>query len=89
VTQFHWRTDALSLTFGYEDAAPVALRSLRPAGAAAVPATTGRLDQPLVEVSATGHGRFPGGFRHVDTVLGAALRYVGHAEAHLGEHNSC
>jgi hypothetical protein len=32
--------------------------------------------QPLVEVSAFGHGRFPGGFRHVDTVIGARLRLV-------------
>jgi hypothetical protein len=81
MTEFHWRTDALSVTFGYHDTAPVALRSLRPAGTAAVDTADGRLDQPLVEVSTIGHGRFPGGFRHVDTVLGAALRYTGHAEA--------
>ena len=37
-----------------------------------------RLLQALVEVSAFGHGRFPGSFRHVDTVLGAALRHVAH-----------
>jgi alpha-galactosidase len=37
-----------------------------------------RLLQALVEVSAFGHGRFPGSFRHVDTVLGAALRHVSH-----------
>jgi len=81
MTEFHWRTDALSVTFGFHDTAPVALRSLRPAGTAAVDTAAGRLDQPLVEVSMIGHGRFPGGFRHVDTVLGAALRYTGHAEA--------
>ena len=32
-------------------------------------------DQPLVELSAHGHGRFPGGFRHVDTVIGRRLRF--------------
>lgn len=81
--EFHWRTDALTLTFGWDDAAPVALRSLRfaAAGRSAPAASAGLLDQPLVEVSAIGHGRFPGSFRHVDTVLGRALRYVGHAEA--------
>ncbi|MGY4858000.1 alpha-galactosidase [Cryobacterium sp. AP23] len=80
MTEFHWRTDALTLTFGHDDTAPVALRSLRAAGTAAPDTADGRLDQPLVEVSAIGHGRFPGGFRHVDTVLGASLRYAGHAE---------
>jgi hypothetical protein len=85
MSEFTWRTDALALTFGWDAAAPVALRSLRPAGAVAVATDDGRLDQPLVEISATGHGRFPGGFRHVDTVLGAALRYLRHAEATDGE----
>jgi hypothetical protein len=86
MTEFTWRTDALALTFRWDAAAPVALRGLRPAAAtAAVTTDDGRLDQPLVEISATGHGRFPGGFRHVDTVLGAALRYLGHAEATDGE----
>lgn len=65
---------------------PVALRSIRgAAGAAGAPEMTdadaARLDQPLVEISALGHGRFPGSFRHMDTVLGAALRYLHHSEA--------
>lgn len=85
MTEFHWRTDALTLTFGCGAAAPVALRSLRVAADAAADGPDGRLDQPLVEVSMIGHGRFPGGFRHVDTVLGAALRYAGHAEATDGD----
>ncbi|PXA68599.1 glycoside hydrolase family 36 protein [Cryobacterium arcticum] len=83
MTEFSWRTDALQLTFGHGDEAPVALRSLRAAGldtAVVADDTVSRLDQPLVEISATGHGRFPGSFRHVDTVLGRALRYAAHTE---------
>jgi hypothetical protein len=84
MSHVQWRTDALTLTFGYDDTAPVALRHLRAAGAADGEPADERLDQPLVEVSATGYGRFPGGFRHVDTVLGAALRYSGHTESSDG-----
>ena len=80
----HWGTDALHLTFAQPDDGPVALIAIAPGGAA--PAlwpgddsdVPDRLLQALVEVSAFGHGRFPGSFRHVDTVLGAALRHVSH-----------
>lgn len=91
-----WTTPALSLAFAYNlvsAGSPVALKSMRRVGApartaaadAVAPDTSASfadstLDQPLVEISAVGHGRFPGSFRHVDTVLGAALRYVGHDE---------
>ena len=34
--------------------------------------------QPLVELTTIGHGRFPGGYRHVDTTIGARLRPVSH-----------
>ncbi len=34
--------------------------------------------QPLVELTTVGHGRFPGGYRHVDTTIGARLRPVSH-----------
>jgi alpha-galactosidase len=34
--------------------------------------------QPLVELTTVGHGRFPGGFRHVDSTIGARLRHVSH-----------
>lgn len=45
-------------------------------GIGSAPLLPAGLAQPLVEVSAFGHGRFPGGFRHVDTVIGARLRFV-------------
>ncbi|RCK57223.1 alpha-galactosidase [Microbacterium sorbitolivorans] len=54
--------------------------SLRPAGAPrpvpVVAAAHG--EQPLVEVTALGHGRFPGSYRRTDSVIGAALRYASH-----------
>jgi alpha-galactosidase len=67
VTLF-WETPAGTLAFGIDDG-PVRLSSIRPGH------TT---DQPLVEVSAIGHGRSPGTFRHVDTDLGRQLRYRSH-----------
>ncbi|HEY0216103.1 MAG TPA: glycoside hydrolase family 36 protein [Cellulomonas sp.] len=69
-----WASGALLLRFAVGADGPVRLVSMLPDGTEDVHMT----DQPLVELSAIGHGRFPGGFRHVDTVLGAALRYVGH-----------
>jgi Melibiase len=78
-----WATDGVRLRFTAAPDGPVVLRSLLPAGVEAradLPA-----DQPLVEVSAIGHGRFPGGFRHVDTVIGKRLRYVSHEEGAEGE----
>jgi hypothetical protein len=79
-----WRSGDLVLRFAVGPDGPVRLLSMLPdadvhgsvgdrPGTEQPPA-----DQPLVELSAVGHGRFPGGFRHVDTVLGQALRYAGH-----------
>ncbi|PWD49904.1 alpha-galactosidase [Serinibacter arcticus] len=73
--EFTWSSGSLVLAFAGGDNDPVRLCSMLPRGGADGPAET---DQPLVELSAFGHGRFPGGFRHVDTVLGRSLRYVGH-----------
>jgi hypothetical protein len=89
VRLLHWGTDALHLTFALPDDRPVALIAVESGGAgsggagpALWPGDEGdvpdRLLQALVEVSAFGHRRFPGSFRHVDTVLGAALRHVSH-----------
>ncbi|NQX26436.1 alpha-galactosidase [Microbacteriaceae bacterium VKM Ac-2854] len=64
------------LTFSIAPDAPVAVL-----GIGSGPLLDAALAQPLVEVSAFGHGRFPGGFRHVDTVIGARLRYLDHTEA--------
>lgn len=69
-----WRTPTLTLTFSLDDG-PVRLVSLRSNSDASPPVTT---DQPLVEVSAIGHGRAPGTLRHVGTILGSRLRYVSH-----------
>ncbi|ROS21570.1 alpha-galactosidase [Rathayibacter sp. PhB127] len=59
------------LVLALGDDAPVALIGIGD-GSLLEPGT----EQPLVELSAFGHGRFPGGFRHVDTVIGARLRPV-------------
>ncbi len=40
--------------------------------------------QPLVELTTVGHGRFPGGFRHVDSTIGARLRPVSHRATEEG-----
>lgn len=75
-----FRNDVLELVFVTDADAPVSLVGIgRPGSdAAPVPILEPRLRQALVEVSAFGHGRFPGSFRHVDTVIGARLRYRGH-----------
>jgi len=79
-----WVTPGLRLHFGIGMDSPVALRSIRPTvgrpadEAAFAEADHPALDQRLVEISAIGHGRFPGSFRHVDTILGTALRYLSH-----------
>jgi alpha-galactosidase len=66
-----WETPAVTVSFALEDG-PVRLASISPG-------PEGVNDgQPLVEVSALGHGRSPGTFRHVDTDLGRALRYRSH-----------
>jgi alpha-galactosidase len=82
--ELHWGGSLLSLTFLLDLNAPVCLidAGRGPAGDAVLRDSAHRYDphrdQPLVEISAIGHGRFPGGFRHVDTVIGRRLRYLGH-----------
>jgi len=72
-----WSSSELTLTFAVEDG-PVRLIAVRetsrPDAHGADPS------QPLVEVSAVGHGLSPSTDRHVDTSLGRQLRYVGHEE---------
>lgn len=75
---FHWDSPGLGLAFASSPDGPVRLVSIKPAGVEHVDPAPAAAEQPLVEVSAFGHGRFPGSFRHVDTVLGARLRYVRH-----------
>ncbi|WP_328523032.1 glycoside hydrolase family 36 protein [Kribbella sp. NBC_00359] len=73
----HWSSPELTLTFALDDG-PVRLigvrEASRPDSEDLVPS------QPLVEVSATGHGLSPSTNRHVDTTLGQQLRYVRHEE---------
>jgi hypothetical protein len=64
-----WWTPELTLTFALDDG-PVRLTTGTEPGS-----------QPLVEVSALGHGRSPGTNRHVDTILGRRLRYVTHEDS--------
>ena len=79
-----WGASSLRLQFSYGTDASVSLGSISTAAgfpAEADPSTGGpSVEQPLVELSAMGHGRFPGSFRHVDTVLSRSLRYIGHEE---------
>ena len=72
-----WSTPELTLTFALDDG-PVRLIAVRPVGVDRDPVELG---QPLVEVSALGFGRSPGTNRHVDTILGKQLRYVGHDDS--------
>ena len=73
-----WSTPELTLTFALDDG-PVRLIGVAPLGAPS--ADPVELGQALVEVSALGHGRSPGTNRHVDTILGKRLRYVGHDDS--------
>lgn len=75
-----WGDDALELVFAIGQDAPVSLVGLgTPAtSGAGIPVLPPSLRQPLVELSGFGHGRFPGSFRHVDTVIGARLRHASH-----------
>jgi alpha-galactosidase len=75
---FDWDSPHLRLSFATSQGRPVRLVSIKPAGQPSFDTLATIPEQPLVEVSAFGHGRFPGSFRHVDTVLGAGLRYVRH-----------
>ena len=72
-----WSSPELTLTFALDDG-PVRLigvrEASRPDSEDLVPS------QPLVEVSAVGHGLSPSTYRHVDTTLGQQLRYVRHEE---------
>ncbi|GAB3839060.1 glycoside hydrolase family 36 protein [Kribbella italica] len=68
-----WQTPNFTLTFAVDDG-PVRLAGWRPATGSEVALGT---DQPLVEISAIGHGRSPGTVRHVGTQIGHRLRYVG------------
>jgi alpha-galactosidase len=78
MNSLRWSTPDLSLTFALDDG-PVRLIGVR---RSSDPVTEDPdLGQPLVEASAVGHGLSPSTYRHVDTVLGARLRYVGHDES--------
>lgn len=90
MSDLHWGGDAIGLTFLVDPDGPVCLTTLERA-----PGDIGRMspsqrpydphrDQPLVEVSAHGHGRFPGGFRHVDTVIGRRLRFESYVAGTTG-----
>ncbi len=71
-----WVTSGFAVRFRIGPEQPVALVSFVPSGGAL---SDGPADpQPLVELTTVGHGRFPGGFRHVDSTVGARLRYVSH-----------
>jgi alpha-galactosidase len=71
-----WTTPGFSARFRVDDDQPAAIVSVVPAGDALA---DGPADpQPLVELTTVGHGRFPGGFRHVDSTIGARLRPVSH-----------
>ncbi|WP_123704415.1 glycoside hydrolase family 36 protein [Curtobacterium sp. PhB130] len=69
-----WVTSGFSARFRVAADQPVALVSFVPAGAALADGPDD--PQPLVELTTIGHGRFPGGFRHVDSTIGARLRPV-------------
>ncbi|MFJ3035626.1 glycoside hydrolase family 36 protein [Curtobacterium pusillum] len=76
-----WTTPGFSARFRVGDDQPAALVSFVPAGGALADGalSDGPADpQPLVELTTVGHGRFPGGFRHVDSTIGARLRPVSH-----------
>ncbi|TCL73361.1 MULTISPECIES: glycoside hydrolase family 36 protein [unclassified Curtobacterium] len=79
-----WVTPGFSARFRIGDDQPAALVSFVAAGGAlagGARADGALLDgpadpQPLVELTTIGHGRFPGGYRHVDSTIGARLRPV-------------
>lgn len=95
MTDFTWTTPSVAIAFSAPQDGPVSVLSIgalpQEAGhaeasaafaqhAAAVDDATAR-EQPLVELTAFGHGRFPGSFRHVDTIVGTSLRYEAHDES--------
>lgn len=71
-----WVTTGFTARFRTGPEQPVSLVSFVPAGGTLSDGTAE--PQPLVELTTVGHGRFPGGFRHVDSTVGARLRYVAH-----------
>jgi alpha-galactosidase len=71
-----WVTDGFAARFRIAPDQPVALVSFVAAGG--VLADGPDDPQPLVELTTVGHGRFPGGYRHVDSTIGARLRPVSH-----------
>lgn len=81
-----WVTTGFAVRFRVTADGPVALVSFVP-GAGGASAGAGALadgpvdPQPLVELTTVGHGRFPGGYRHVDSTISARLRYVSHEES--------
>lgn len=81
-----WRAPRVVLTLAAPADRPVSVLSLRPAESP-VPEPVlpdGHGEQPLIELSAFGHGRFPGSYRHVDTLIGRSLRYVAHEASERG-----
>ncbi|MBT1681225.1 glycoside hydrolase family 36 protein [Curtobacterium aurantiacum] len=71
-----WVTDGFAARFRVGADQPAALVSFVATGG--VLADGPEDPQPLVELTTVGHGRFPGGFRHVDSTIGARLRPVSH-----------
>jgi len=71
-----WVTPGFAARFRIASDGPVALVSFVPAGGALADGPTD--PQPLVELTTVGHGRFPGGFRHVDSTIGTRLRHRSH-----------
>ncbi len=69
-----WNTPDLTLTFTFDDG-PVRVIAVPPDLRA-----DDDLGQPLVEVTAVGHGSLSSSNRHVDTTLGRQLRYVRHED---------
>lgn len=85
-----WLTPGVSLSFSAPEDAPVSVLSIRPGGSPAPEPVLAEAhgEQPLVELSAFGHGHFPGSYRHVDTIIGRALRHVSHeTSVRGGEHD--
>lgn len=70
-TVLAWSAPLVALDLAIGGDRPVSMLSLRPAGAPrpvpVVAAAHG--EQPLVEVTALGHGRFPGSYRRIATSL--------------------
>ncbi|TCU86087.1 hypothetical protein EDF48_103392 [Curtobacterium sp. PhB191] len=69
-----WGTPGFSARFRIGDDQPAALVSFVASGGALADGPDD--PQPLVELTTIGHGRFPGGYRHVDSTAGARLRPV-------------